>query len=231
MQPFYLIGHRGAAGEKFENSMSGFEHALNLGIDAIELDIRIHQGELWVIHDRALERLTGSPGRFDELEDPTTLRLLNGEPIPRLTEVLDLYWGKLPVNIEIKSPDTGPVLLELLKQYPAETQESEFPWILISSFDHRQLLDLRQRGCHWPLAPITTLGESALVNPLIKQINPYSFHMDNEYLDFDLAREIQQQGVRVMIFTVNQPERMIELKQAGIDGIFTDFPSTIASSV
>ena len=38
MQPFYFIGHRGAAGEKFENSMSGFEYALSLDIDAIELD-------------------------------------------------------------------------------------------------------------------------------------------------------------------------------------------------
>ena len=40
--------------------MSGFEYALSLDIDAIELDIQLHRGELWVIHDHDLERLTGA---------------------------------------------------------------------------------------------------------------------------------------------------------------------------
>ncbi len=44
MHNFYLIGHRGVAGERFENSMSGFEHALTLDLDAVELDIRQHAG-------------------------------------------------------------------------------------------------------------------------------------------------------------------------------------------
>jgi len=42
MQSFYFIGHRGAAGDKFENSMSGFEHALSQDIDAVELDNQLH---------------------------------------------------------------------------------------------------------------------------------------------------------------------------------------------
>ena len=45
MHDFFIIGHRGAAGEKFENSLSGFKHALTLDIDAIELDVRAHSGE------------------------------------------------------------------------------------------------------------------------------------------------------------------------------------------
>lgn len=68
MHNFYLIGHRGAAGEKFENSMSGFEHALTLDIDAVELDIRQHAGELWVIHDQELDRLTDATGKFQAQE-------------------------------------------------------------------------------------------------------------------------------------------------------------------
>ncbi len=36
MGSFFIIGHRGAVGEKFENSLSGFEYALTLDIDAIE---------------------------------------------------------------------------------------------------------------------------------------------------------------------------------------------------
>jgi glycerophosphoryl diester phosphodiesterase len=226
MQPFYFIGHRGAAGEKFENSMSGFEYALSLDIDALELDIQLHGGELWVMHDHDLERLTGATGRFDELDDPAALRLLNGEPVPRLSEVLDLIWGKIPINIEIKSPGTGPVLLGLLEQYPAIDQVSDFPWIIISSFDHRQILELRSQGCLWALAPII-LGIPLNARQLIDDIKPFSFHLHNEYLDFDLVREIQQQGVRVMVFTVNKPDRVEKLRNAGIDGIFTDYPSKL----
>ena len=134
MHDFFIIGHRGAAGEKFENSLSGFEYALTLDIDAIELDVRAHSGELWVIHDNDLERLTGSSGRFDAFENPGSLRLLNNEPIPKLRQVLDLFWGKMPVNIEIKSFDTAGLVLDLLSQYPIIEAESAFPWILISSF-------------------------------------------------------------------------------------------------
>ena len=230
MQPFYLIGHRGAAGEKLENSMSGFKHALNLNIDAIELDVRLHGSDLWVIHDLDLERLTDAEGRFDTLDDPSTLRLLNAEPVPKLAEVLDLYWGKLPINIEIKSPATGPALLKLLDQYPTLDQASEFPWIIISSFDHRQVLDLSQQGCPWALAPIT-LGVPVNTRQLIDEIRPFSMHMDDEYLDFELIKEIQRQGVRVMIYTVNKPELALELQKAGIDGVFTDVPSELASAL
>jgi glycerophosphoryl diester phosphodiesterase len=227
MRPFHFIGHRGAAGEEFENSISGFEYALTLNIDAIELDIQLHRGELWVIHDHDLERLTSSKGRFEELDDPAALRLLNGEPIPKLKQVLDLCWGKIPVNIEIKSPGTGSALLELLGQYPAIGQASDFPWIIISSFDHRQILELRSQDCPWALAP-NVLGIPLNARELIDDIKPFSFHLYNEYLDPGLIRDIQQQGVRVMVFTVNKPERVHELRSIGIDGIFTDYPSKLS---
>ena len=100
---FHIIGHRGAAGERFENSLDGFKHSLTLNIGAVELDIREHQGQLWVIHDHELERLTGKVGLFEEQADVAAIRLLNGEAVPLLQQVLDLYWGKMPLNIEIKS--------------------------------------------------------------------------------------------------------------------------------
>jgi glycerophosphoryl diester phosphodiesterase len=225
-QTFLTIGHRGAAGEKFENSMSGFEHALSLDIDAIELDIRKHNGELWVIHDHELERLTGKPGLFDDLNDPGSIHLKNDEPIPRLHEVLDLCWGKMPLNIEIKSFDTATLLAELLAEYPLLEENPAFPWVLISSFDHRQILQLKNQGCSWALAPITH-GVPMQPDAIIAELQPYSWHMDDEYLDLPLIEKIQDQGTKVMVYTVNDFEFARKLKQAGIDGIFTDLPSTL----
>jgi glycerophosphoryl diester phosphodiesterase len=226
---FLTIGHRGAAGEKFENSLSGFRYALSLDIDAIELDIRAHQGELWVIHDHELSRLTAVKGLFDELEDPGKTLLNNGEPIPRLKDVLDIYWGKIPVNIEIKSLHTAELLLELLSQYPPLPDSPCLPWIIISSFDHRQILQLRQLDCEWALAPVT-YGIPMQPLEMIKILQPFSWHIDKEYLDYDLVRQIQHQGVKVMMYTVNDMDQAVQLKTSGLDGIFTDYPSTLRLS-
>lgn len=226
MHDFFIIGHRGAAGEKFENSLSGFEYALTLDIDAIELDVRAHSGELWVIHDHQLDRLTSSSGAFNTFENPGSLRLLNNEPIPKLRQVLDLMWGKMPLNIEIKSFDSAGLLLALLDRYPVIESESSFPWVLISSFDHRQILELRSQACPWELAPIIS-GIPINADQLVDEIKPYSLHLDDEYVDLAFVEQVRRQGVRVMVFTVNDSSRALSLKKSGIDGIFTDYPSRL----
>jgi len=206
--------------------MSGFRHALNLEIDGIELDVRAHNGELWVIHDNDLERLTGSKGLFDDLDDPADTLLNNGESIPRLRDVLDLYWGKMPINIEIKSLNTATLLAEILALYPPLPPNPGMPWILISSFDHRQVLELRQMGCDWALAPVSH-GIPMQPMAMIEMLQPYSWHIDNEYLDLHLMRQIQARGIRIMMYTVNDMNTVRQLKDVGLDGIFTDYPSTL----
>ncbi len=223
--PFYIIGHRGAAGERLENSLDGFKHALTLEIDAIELDIHQHSSELWVFHDYQLQRLTTSSGLFADHPDPASIQLNNGEAIPRLQQVLDLYWGKMPVNIEIKGVTNPDLLLELLAAQPPLPPEAPgLPWILISSFNHQALLALRQLDCPWPLAPLSS-GIPLQFDVEIQQIKPYSWNFNDHNLDFAQVRYLQDQGVASLVYTVNDPERAQYLMQNGIAGIFTDFPT------
>ena len=228
--PCYIIGHRGAAGERLENSLDGFRHALTLGIDAVELDIRQHSGRLWVIHDHDLERLTGTAGWFEDRPDPAAVNLRNGEPVPELKQVLDLYWGKLPLNIEIKSVDEPQLLLDLLARYPAPIASSGLPWILISSFNHAVLLELRKLACPWPLAPISS-GIPLQYDAELEQLAPYSWHFDDEYLDFEQVRYLRHRGVASLVYTVNDTERVQTLRQNGIAGIFTDFPTRMRAQI
>jgi glycerophosphoryl diester phosphodiesterase len=222
--PFYIVGHRGAAGEKLENSLDGFRHALTLAIDAVELDIREHSSELWVFHDRDLRRMTTSTGGFENHADPASLRLGNGEPVPTLQQVLDLYWGKMPLNIEIKSIANPRLLLDLLARYPALEARPGHPWILISSFNHIVLLRLRELGCRWPLAPISG-GIPIQFGAELEQLAPWSWHFDDEYLNLELVVGLREQGVPSLVFTVNDAERAAFLKRNGVAGIFTDYPS------
>ena len=223
-QNFYIIGHRGAAGELFENSLEGIRHAIALGIDAIEIDIREHLSELWVFHDHDLERLCGVPGYFENQTDVSNLRLRNGEPIPTLRQVLDLTWAKVPLNIEIKSVQNLGLLLNLLAEYPAPGPARELPWILVSSFNHKALLQLRNLDCEWPLAPISN-GVPIHCENLIQSLKPFSWHFDEDYLDFELIENLQEQNIPCLVFTVNDTDLATELDTRGVAGIFTDHPT------
>ena len=99
--------HRGLHGQgKPENSMAAFRAALEKGY-GIELDIHLlSDGGLAVIHDAALKRTTGAEGF---VEDLTLSQLadyrLEGteETIPAFSQVLELFAGKAPLIVELKS--------------------------------------------------------------------------------------------------------------------------------
>ena len=59
---FLIIGHRGAAGLEPENTLRSFARAIEIGVDAIELDVYCVDGRLVVIHDDTLERTTNGHG-------------------------------------------------------------------------------------------------------------------------------------------------------------------------
>lgn len=220
-EKFLVVGHRGAAGERLENSLAGFEHALALQPDAIELDLREHGGEFWVFHDAELERLTGTAGQFHRHENIGALLLRNGQPVPTLRQVLDLSWNRVPLNIELKSIERPAALLDLLAGYPAPRLSTAFPWNLISSFDHGLLLRLRELDCPWPLAPLSD-DVPGDVDAMLAALAPWSWHFSDRRVDFDLVARLGERGVRSLVYTVNDGERALELKRRGVAGIFTD---------
>ena len=57
------IGHRGAKGLEPENTLISFQKAIEIGVDGIELDVRLtSDGELVVIHDETIDRTTNGTG-------------------------------------------------------------------------------------------------------------------------------------------------------------------------
>ena len=70
---FLVIAHRGASAEAPENTLPAFARALAVGAPAVELDVYAAHGELWVIHDDALDRTTNGTGRLED-HNPAALR-------------------------------------------------------------------------------------------------------------------------------------------------------------
>jgi len=122
----WSYAHRGLHGDGIpENSMTAFRLALEHGY-GIELDVHLlADGNLAVIHDSSLLRTAGADV---EIETLTTQQLKNFflqgtmETIPTLQEVLELFDGKAPLIIELKSKSGNhdaltQTVCEMLAQY------------------------------------------------------------------------------------------------------------------
>lgn len=108
--------HRGLHGNgRAENSLSAFRAAVEKGYGA-ELDVHLlKDGNLAVIHDSKLKRVTGREGRVEDLitEDLKNYHLEGTEDtIPTFREVLDVFAGKTPLIIELKAENNVPALCE-----------------------------------------------------------------------------------------------------------------------
>lgn len=103
----WSYAHRGLHGNGLpENSMAAFRAALDHGY-GIELDVHLMaDGNLAVIHDSSLRRTAGADVSIEDLtaQDLSGYRLENTEEtIPLFSQVLELYAGKAPLIIELKT--------------------------------------------------------------------------------------------------------------------------------
>lgn len=107
-----LIGHRGARFEAPENTVPGFRYAIDLGLEAVELDIRMtSDGHLVVIHDATVDRTTDGSGEVASFT-MAALQALDArsifpewpEPcvIPTFGQVLDVIETLPELLVEIK---------------------------------------------------------------------------------------------------------------------------------
>jgi len=140
-----LFGHRGAQHEVPESTLSGFRHAIAIGLTAVEFDVqRTADRQLVVIHDATLDRTTNGHGPVADLTLADLQRLDARaqfadwpEPvtIPTLSEVLHVVSGMEHLLVEIK-PDAPE---ELDWVIPAVLQAIHVhqlaPKAMISSFD------------------------------------------------------------------------------------------------
>ncbi|MDD5169130.1 MAG: glycerophosphodiester phosphodiesterase family protein [Syntrophales bacterium] len=109
---FLKIAHRGYSEIYPENTILAFEKAIEAGADMIELDIRLSRDHrLVVIHDNCIDRTSDGSGYVEDLTLAELRRYNynNGMAtfgfvgIPTLDEVIDLAYGRVMLNVEIKS--------------------------------------------------------------------------------------------------------------------------------
>lgn len=231
MPSLFCIAHRGGPiiGNDVspENSLQAIARSLELGVDAIEIDIWQIEGELLVTHDRRLGRQLQGEGLLTQkpLHELRRLTLENGEPIPTLTQVLTLVGNRALLNIEIKGPDCAPALITTLRGFSRDHQMSPDQYI-VSSFDHQQLLQMLQQ------APDIRRGVLIEGIPLdyaqcCSALNAYSFNTHLSFLNQALVDDARRRGLKNWVYTVNHREDWQWMLDLGVDGVFTDRPAEL----
>jgi glycerophosphoryl diester phosphodiesterase len=140
---FVLCGHRGNIADAPENTLSSFASAERVGVDEIELDVKVtRDGVLVILHDRTVARTAAisTPHLHTPVEELTfqelrSVDLGSGERVPTFEEALDAT--SVLLQVEIKSPDVARPLAKLLRGRPQHDQAR----CLVTSFDTVSLAD------------------------------------------------------------------------------------------
>ena len=97
-------------GHALENTIESVKKAIELNVDGIEIDVfKSKTGELVVYHDPFLSRLSNSNAFIEQisLDSIKKIKLLGGQSIPTLNEVIEIIPENIFLNIELKGENTA----------------------------------------------------------------------------------------------------------------------------
>lgn len=219
-----IIAHRGASGLAPENTLKAIRLALTLGAQAIEIDVQRADGELWVFHDRRLERCTDGRGVLTAQSRAylAGLDAGEGEPIPTLWQVMEAIAGKAELHIELKGAQTADEVARLTRRAEAELGFTPAHWV-VSSFHHPELARFAA------LRPEIRLGALTATIPLTlaafaAELGAWSLNCDLDFVDAALVMDAHRRGLKVLVYTVDHTADLAALAAMGVDGIFTNRP-------
>lgn len=238
-----VLGHRGARHAAPENTHAAFELSRLEGAAGVELDVRLAKtGEIIVLHDPTLARVTGGADRRAveslPLDEARRADVGHGERVPLLSEVLD--WAREHdqlVNVEVKSDvtrrrDLLSGVVELLSRHPVAPTN-----VVLSSFDPRFVWRLARALPRIPSAflfhtksPIARAA--ALVGAAsFTRLGARAVHPEHVLVTPQRMAAWRSKQALVGVWTVNDEARAEELRKLGVDYIVTDRPGAILAAI
>lgn len=215
-----VVAHRGASAREPENSLAAFRLALDLGADAVELDVHATaDGRIVVHHDPTIGGRPIAETPFDDVRQTT---LPNGEPVPTLDDALDVLGDGVTVYVEVKALSAvhDDSLLAVLDAGPAPHHAH------VHSFDHRIVRRLRDAR---PDLVIGILSASYPVDPLIQleRSGAGELWQEQSLVDGELVTGVHRKGARIIAWTADDPDRIRALHELGVDGICSNTPDVV----
>jgi glycerophosphoryl diester phosphodiesterase len=221
-----IIAHRGASYIEPENTLRSFRKALDMGADAIEFDVRFSKDNIpIIIHDDTVDRTTNGKGKVNNMLF-SELRKLDagmGEQIPTLQEALNLIDRKALILIELKERYHEDIILkEVLLRNLLDN-------VIFISFHYDVLNRLRNLNnnvktgylYYKPSAPINEASQN----------NAFAILPRYNMISSRIITWAHSKGLKVYAWTVDDPNKAMELVKEGVDGIATNKPDIIKNVV
>ena len=228
-----ITAHRGASMYAPENTMAAFRIALDAGATYVELDVQhTRDGRIVVVHDRDFMRVGSDPRRVGELTAADVAAIdvggrvagFAGERAPLLEDVIELARGKMKINVELKYnvPDLtlAPAVIELLRR------ENFLDQVVITSLDPAALRQVEEIEPRLPTGHIVT----AAVGDVVRTEADF-LSLSSARATPALIRRAHDAGKQVHTWTVNKPEVMLRMIEAGVDNVITDDPALLAQVI
>jgi glycerophosphoryl diester phosphodiesterase len=219
---FLKVGHRGARAYEIENTIESFKKAIELGVNAIEFDVRkTKDGKLVVIHDDNLKRVFGKETAVNQAT-LKELKQITENKIPTLAESLQFIDKKVEkILIELKEIGCEKDVLEVIKK------EKLHDRAIIVSFHEDALSEVRRLG---------TKIETGLIYAKHKKPIASALNLNAQYLVplYKLTHtknieDAHNNNLKVIVWTINTSDEAEEYRDKGVDGIATDKPDIIKS--
>lgn len=228
----HIVAHRGGGKLAPENTLAAIDTGARFGHTMIEFDVKLSQdGQIFLLHDDNLERTSNGWGVAGRLPWSELLQVdagswfsrdFKGEPLPLLSQVAQRCREHgMMANIEIKpTTGTGPLTGETVARAARELWAEMTP-PLLSSFDIDALAAAQQAAPELPRGLLLDEWRDDW-RALTTQFGCVSIHLNHRLLDEARIAALKDAGLRILVYTVNKPERAAELLRAGVDAICTD---------
>ena len=230
-----VIAHRGGVSLGPENSLSAIERSILLGVDAVEVDVRLSaDGFVVLMHDRTVNRTTNGRGCVGNLslEQLKGLSLLDaggvtGETVPTLAEVLELVGGRCRVLVDVKGCN-GRAIERAVADVVARCNACG--WVAVQSFSDEVLGRFASLGVEFPLEKLFVFKLPFI--PYIfdgglrrlsfeKYCHVSSFNVHKGFVNSGLVERFHKAGRDVKVWTLREGD---SLGATGVDGVITDCP-------
>ncbi len=223
-----VIGHRGAAAIRPENTMAAVLKAIEDGADWVEIDVQeTADGVVIIAHDSDFMKLAGVPLKVWDatMEDVAEIDIGSwfgpeyaSERTPTLYDVLEAAKGKSKVIIELKyyghdvdlENRVAAIVEELEMQDDIATMSLKYPAV-------QKMKALRPDWRAGVLAA-TAIGNLSGLEGDFVAVNAAT-------VSPGLIRSVHDAGKDIYVWTVNDPLQMSAMASMGVDGLITDRPA------
>ncbi len=230
----FIYGHRGAAGEAPENTLTGFAYARAIGVRDYEFDLHLtRDAQVIVIHDSSVTRTTGGQGvveamTLDEVRRLSAYAKFPDWPerptIPTLDEVLNLIADGRSFQLEIKTVDPAsyPTLLAGMRGSIDRFGLAER--VFISSFDPLALQAAQES--------VPEITRNYITNTVTEEYLPTALSLGCRMVSprfqgtsAELVEEMHAAGLLVCAWLGNDIATLDTMVAWRVDAITTDYPS------